>query len=298
MSDTNQPAGSPVIPVQYDASHVIRFRCHKGVSCFNACCQSIDISLTPYDILRLKNRLGLDSMQFLAQYTVPYQIDKDGLPGVKLRQREDSTACQFVTDEGCSVYEDRPAACRYYPVGLLALRKAGQSVDEDHYVLVQEEHCKGWEEDRELTIGEYRKEQGLEEYDEHSRGWRQLLLKKMSAGPAVGKPSKRSLQLFFLVCYNLDTFRELTLSEAFRASYDLSADEWARLEQDELELLKFGYRLLRQVLFGEQSIPVRQEAVEQRYAERREQIAKRLDEQKPQTVEEFHDPNYDSAPES
>ena len=31
------------------------FACHPGVSCFNQCCSDVNIFLTPYDVLRLKN---------------------------------------------------------------------------------------------------------------------------------------------------------------------------------------------------------------------------------------------------
>ena len=51
------------------------------------------------------------------------------------------------------------------------------------------------------------REQGLEGHDELARGWRQLVLKKKSSGPTVGKPSRRSLELFFTACYDLDRFR-------------------------------------------------------------------------------------------
>ena len=34
-----------------------------------------------------------------------------------------SGECTFLGDEGCTVYEDRPAACRYYALGNMAVRK-------------------------------------------------------------------------------------------------------------------------------------------------------------------------------
>ena len=46
------------------------FSCHPGVPCFNHCCHDVNIFLTPYDIVRLKNNLGLTSEQFLARYTI------------------------------------------------------------------------------------------------------------------------------------------------------------------------------------------------------------------------------------
>jgi Fe-S-cluster containining protein len=268
---------SPVQPELIEGDKQIRFRCHRGVACWNACCRNIDISLTPYDILRLKRRLKISSSEFLAKYTLPYEIEKDGIAGVKLKPVENGTACQFMREEGCSVYEDRPTACRYYPVALLSMRRQDEYTDRAAYALVREPHCLGHNEDRPITVNEYRREQGVEEYDELARGWRQLILKKKSSGPTVGKPSPRSLQLFFMVCYDLDRFREFVCSDAFHAVYDLPADLRHEIENDEVALMQFGFRLLRQVLFHEPSIPIRPDALEKRLARKQEREA-RLDE--------------------
>lgn len=264
---------SPVVPTQYDGSKVIQFRCHKGIACFNACCKNIDITLTPYDILRLKRRLDMPSSDFLVKYTVPYEMDKDSIAGVKFKPVENGTACQFMTEEGCSVYEDRPTACRYYPVALISMRKQNEYTDISSYALVEEAHCLGHKENRSLTIDEYRKEQGLEEYDNLGRPWRQLILKKKSSGPTVGTPSKRSLQLFFMACYDLDRFREFVASDAFNEVYELTADEKQLIQNDEIELMNFGSRFLRQVMFDEESIPMKADAMEKRLARKQEREA-------------------------
>src|SRR5690606_34472747 len=113
--DVHDPRpSSPVVPVKLTLDSTIRFRCHKDIACFNKCCESIDIMLTPYDVLRLKQRLGLSSHEFLARHTRMFDMDAHGMPGLKMKTKEGSTACQFLTPEGCGVYEDRPAACRYY----------------------------------------------------------------------------------------------------------------------------------------------------------------------------------------
>lgn len=264
---------SPVVPKLLDGNSRIQFRCHKGIACFNACCKSIDISLTPYDILRLKNRLGMTSGDFLVKYTLPYEMERDGMAGVKLRPAEGTTQCQFMTDGGCSVYEDRPTACRYYPVALVSMRKQNEYTDRDSYALVQEQHCLGHQEPRSLTVAEYREEQGLNDYDEMGRGWRQLILKKKSSGPTVGKPTKRSLQLFFMACYDLDRFRDFVASPAFSEVYDIPDDLRALIHQDEKELMQFGFRLLRQVLFNEMTIPIKADAMDKRLARKSEREA-------------------------
>lgn len=279
--------GSPVVPQTFDGSKEIRFQCRKGIACWNACCSNIDISLTPYDILRLKRRFEMGSGEFLQKYTVPYEMEQNSIAGVKLRPVVNGTACQFMTAEGCSVYEDRPTACRYYPVALLSMRRQDEYTDRDSYALVKEDHCLGHNEPRQITIDAYRKEQGVEEYDELARGWRQLILKKKSSGPSIGKPSKRSLELFFMACYDLDRFSTFVASEGFGELYDLSSEEMQKILSDDTELMLFGFRFLKQVLYGENTIPLKKDAAEKRqkhYQEKvqrleREAVEKRATEQ-------------------
>ncbi len=261
---------SPVTPETFDEDHVIRFRCHKDIECFNACCRNIDITLTPYDIIRLKQHLGITSGAFLKKYTVPFELAANSIAGVKVRPVEGGTACQFMTDEGCSVYEDRPTACRYYPVGLLSMRRADENFDRASYALVREDHCKGHLEDREITIGEYRKEQGLVEYDELGRAWRQLILKVKSAGPSIGKLSKTSLQFFFLACYDVDRFREFIKSSGFEQSFVIDDATRSELLEDDLALLRFGDRMIRQVMFAEETIEKTSDAYEKLVGRRTE----------------------------
>lgn len=261
---------SPIQPVKLDLNEKFKFRCHKEIACFNKCCQNIDIALTPYDILRLKKRLGLTSREFLHLYTVPFELDAHGVPGVKLKTRDETTACSFLTDEGCGVYEDRPSACRYYALGLMSLRKKDSPVDEDMYFVVKEDHCLGHYEDKVQTVGEYRKDQGVDLYDDMNREWRQVVLKKRSCGPTIGKPSDRSLQLFFLASYDLDGFRDFILNPGFRHIYDMTETELQQLAADDIALMQFGFRFLKQVLFGENTIPVQPDALEARIRRRRE----------------------------
>ncbi|MBI5659270.1 MAG: YkgJ family cysteine cluster protein [Nitrosomonadales bacterium] len=263
---------APVIPQTFDGGKEIQFRCREGIACWNACCSNIDISLTPCDILRLKRHFGMGSGELLKQYTVPYEMEQGGIAGVKLRPVANGTACRFMKPEGCGVYADRPTACRYYPVALLSMRKQGEATDRDSYALVKEEHCLGHSEPRRITVDDYRKEQGLAEYDELARGWRQLILKRKSSGPSIGKPSRRSLELFFMACYDLDRFAAFVASEGFSDLYDVPADEMQKILCDDTELMLFGFRFLKQVLYGENTIPLKQETAEKRRLRLREKM--------------------------
>jgi hypothetical protein len=145
---------------------------------------------------------------------------------------------------------------------LLSTRRQDENFDRASYALVKEDHCHGHFEDRKLTIDEYRKEQGLEEYDEKGRLWRQQILKVKSAGPYIGKMSITSRKFFFMASYDMDRFREFIKSEGFRATYDVDEDTMSRLLGDDLALMEFGDRIIRQIMYAEHTIPMRQDALE------------------------------------
>lgn len=272
MTDTrfDIPFKSPTVPEAMTTDETIQFRCYKGISCFNACCNQADVTLAPYDILRLKRRLDMSSTEFLKQYTVPFQMDQDGTPGVKLKTTDSGACLQLEGDAGCGVYTDRPTVCRYYPVALLALREKDAYTAKERYSLIKEDHCKGHEEERKITIADYREEQGCAECDEKNREWYQLILKKKSAGPTVGRPPQASLNLFFMASYDIDTFRRFVLSDNFKRTYTLPDGFDAEVEQDDEALLAFSYRFLRQVLFGERTVEEVADAWEQRVEQRKD----------------------------
>ncbi len=273
MSDDTEkfdlPFDSPVEPLRLEANDTLKFRCHKGVSCWNACCAQANVTLTPYDIIRLKQHLGTSTTDVLAKHSVPFELDQGGMPGIKLRTT-DSGACLFMTDEGCSVYENRPTACRYYPSGLMSMRAIDKNVDERSFLLIKEDHCKGHDEDQTQTVQEYREKQGVIEYDDYNREWYVIVLKKRSTGPAIGKPSEMSLQLFFMASYDMDRFRRFVISDSFRKTYQLGEAFYEAVGNDDIALMQFGFKLMRQVLYGELSIPEVEGAWEKRMEEREE----------------------------
>ena len=65
-------------------------------------------------------------------------------------------------------------------------------------------------------------------------------------------------------------FTSFVISAGFTGLYDLPADETEKILADDTALMLFGFRFLRQVLFGENSITLKKEAVEKR----REQVQK------------------------
>jgi Fe-S-cluster containining protein len=238
-----------IAPMRVGLKNRFKFKCHPGVSCFTKCCRGINIILTPYDVILLKNRLGLSSEEFLAIYTEPHIMEKTDLPVVTLKLLDDEQqSCPFVRDDGCIVYQDRPTTCRYYPLGVASLTHKEGADDEGFYFFVDEAHCRGFEEDKQWTVAEWRKDQGVDRHDDINAEWTDLVVRKRSF-PVNIKLTEQSKQMFFLASYNIDKFREFVFSSSFLERYDIDAATQEKIKADEIELLNFGMRWLKFILY-------------------------------------------------
>lgn len=247
MSTTDKMAC--IQPERLGPNSRFSFLCHKGVSCFTYCCRGIKLPLTPYDIIRLKNRLKLSSEDFLAMYTEPQLLEKTDLPMVTLRLMDDEQkSCPFVRDDGCLVYSDRPTTCRYYPLGVAALSHKENKDGEDFFFLVKEPHCRGFQEEKEWRVEEWREDQEVKIRDEINAGWTDLLVRKRSF-PATIKLAEPSKKMFFLASYNIDKFKEFVFSSSFLNRYDIPEETILKIKDDEIALLKFAVSWLKWVLF-------------------------------------------------
>lgn len=237
-------------PVELTRDSEFQFKCHPGLSCFTSCCRNIDIMLTPYDIIKMKNKMGIDSTEFLAVYTTPNMLEKTDLPVVTMRMLDDEKkSCPFVKDEqGCIIYEDRPTICRYYPVGFGALSHKMQTEEkDDFFFLIKEPMCKGHEEENKMTVGEWREDQGIDERDKINAGWMDLVVRKQTAAKTMAFTEK-SKKLFFMVCYDIDAFRRFVLGSGFKEMYYLD-DSITDKFDDDIELLQFGFSWLKAMFF-------------------------------------------------
>jgi Fe-S-cluster containining protein len=254
-----------VVPVKLTKDSRFKFRCHPKVRCFTACCSNVNIALPPYDLLRLRKRLGLAAHEFITKYGDIQILDKTLFPVVTLKMRDDEKkSCPFVTPEGCTVYEDRPNICRYYPVGMATLRKVDAEGGKDEfYFMTKEDHCKGFEEDKQWTIGEWRADQGADVYDEMNRGWMEILIKKKSHGQGKEFPEIKN-EMFFKMSFDTDYFRAFVFNSTFIELYDIPAERIEKVRTDDTELLKLAYEWLRQAIFAEETLPFKEGALEKR----------------------------------
>ncbi len=255
------------------------FRCHKGVPCFNDCCADVNIFLTPYDIVRLKNKLGITSGEFLARYTIS-PFDEKLLYPVVMLQMEDNEkkSCPFVTQDGCGVYEDRPWPCRMYPLGQASPKEGDQTLDQEFYFLLQESMCKGFNEDKKWTVAEWIADQGIDKYHELGELFKEIALhESLQHGKGM---SAEKIDMFYMVAYDVDKFREFLFKSSFFDRFEVDEDTKYKLMEDDVELLKFGFKWLRFSLFGESTVQIKSDIYEAKKRHIEEEL-KRKEEKKP-----------------
>ncbi len=254
------PSTKFVEPVERTLDSQFKFRCHKDISCFNKCCRHTDMLLTPYDILRMKNRLGISSGEFLKKYTYTHIDEKSSHPLAVLKMADDEEGkCAFVTSEGCSIYDDRPANCRYYPVGKGLMVKDSEKgpVPQEFFFFIREPNCTGYQEDSDWTIDTWRREQGVDLYDEMNKEWAEIQLRRDN--PGQPKLDEKKQSLMYMVSYDIDRFKQFVNESKVLDIFDLDKVELEKIKSDEIALMKFGFKYLKYVLMLEETLKVKEE---------------------------------------
>lgn len=109
-----KPPAKPLpdpLPVVGDASPCTKNNCR-------ACCFDTRMPLLERDLERLEAKTARDRSKFTIQ-------ESHGPP----RLKNEDGHCVFLGPKGCTVYEDRPAGCRLYP--LVMDPEMGQGVLDD-----------------------------------------------------------------------------------------------------------------------------------------------------------------------
>lgn len=222
-----------------------RFSCSPQVPCFNACCRDLNQVLTPYDILCLKQYLKMTSTDFLKTYTRASAGPGTGMPVVSLRFDDArNLACPFVTPDGCRVYPARPASCRTYPLARGVSRDRQTGALTEHWALIREPHCKGFEEGRPTTVDQWVDDQQIVDHNRMNDRMLELIGQKNRFRPGVLPPSEE--KLVFIALYDLDTFR----GQIDEAVADMPAASLPERDfSDDVELLCFAMDWVRQTLF-------------------------------------------------
>lgn len=236
-----------LIPILPDGT--FRFSCSPDVPCFNECCRDLNQFLTPYDILRLKNHLGLSSGEFLQQYTCQHIGPESGLPIVTLRPKSPLLlTCPFVTDKGCRVYENRPSSCRTYPLMRAVTKSRSTGRTTERYMVIKESHCQGFEEGKTRTLKQWMQDQGVLIYNEINDRLIHIISLKNLLIP--GPLEDKSRYLFSMALYNLDEFKSQIQSNGLLSEFDVNPNIVDAALESEVALLDLGMKWIERVLFN------------------------------------------------
>ena len=225
-----------------------RFSCSPDVPCFNECCRDLNQFLTPYDILRLKNHLGLSSGQFLRKYTSQHTGPESGLPIVTLKPNDShKLTCPFVTDRGCRVYENRPSSCRTYPLLRAVSQSRSTAETSAQFMVLRESHCRGFEAGKTRTLGQWIDEQGLAVYNENNDNLMQIISLKNRLIP--GPLDLKSSQLFNTALYDLDNFRLQIQNNGLLDNFHIDSSIMDAALKSDVLLLDLAMQWLKHALF-------------------------------------------------
>ncbi len=229
------------------AGETFLFACNETVPCFNRCCAELTLPLTPYDMLRLRQHFEIDSDTFIQTHAQMRTFPDTGFPLPLLKMLEGpGEPCPFVTPAGCSIYEDRPGACRTYPLG------RGTKIGEDgavveRFFVVQEDHCRGFDTGKNWTAHEWLKDQGLESYNASNDRYMRI----MAMVKATNQPISSKMATMVVLClYQLDRFRDFLAEMKVFAKLDITTDRCESIMADDDACLEFAYDWLELVLFG------------------------------------------------
>lgn len=161
--------------------------------------------------------------------------------------KDQDLRCPFVRPAGCSVYEDRPGSCRTYPLGRMAVRKPGRQGCREFYILIQEAHCLGFAQPRQWTVRQWKKDQQLDIYNEMNDLMLDILSLKRSRGKELGTEEN---ELFYMACYDLDGFRDLTFEKKLWASAAVSEGLVEAIRKDDVALMRFAIEWIKGAVFG------------------------------------------------
>ncbi|NLZ17450.1 MAG: YkgJ family cysteine cluster protein [Desulfobulbaceae bacterium] len=234
------------------------FRCHPKVPCYLVCCSNVRLLLYPYDVLRLKQCLHLHSGEFLSRYVEICEGSHPFFPGLKLRLKEqEGYPCPFLEKHGCGVYKDRPSACRTYPLERGVAKESKHAALTSQYFLTHHPWCKGHDEVYHYTLRQWEREQELHDWNLHNDYWAELDA-FFASNPWAGEGKAGPMQqLAFMVCYNLDAFRIYAGQNRLVEQFRLTKIERRAIQNNDADLLVFGFKWLEYVLGGRKQLVAR-----------------------------------------
>jgi Fe-S-cluster containining protein len=244
--------------IRLKAGDTFRFRCHTGVACFNRCCRNLRLFLYPYDVIRLKNALGITADRFLDEYVDVVLREESSFPEVLLRMADnEQQTCPFLSDDGCRVYADRPDTCRFFPVERGLLFEAHRSNPAPVYFFRPPDFCLGQYEDQQWNVAGWARDQQAATYDRMTARWAQVKQLFQSDPWGSEGPSGQKARVAFMAAYNVDRFRQFIFESTFLQRFRVNPNLVRKIRTNDVEMMTFGWDWIRFFVFGISSKKIR-----------------------------------------
>lgn len=234
------------------------FRCHGELACFNQCCRNLNLFLYPYDVIRLKRALDMDSDRFLETHVDVVIRAGNYFPDVLLRMADnESRTCPFLSEAGCTVYPDRPDTCRTFPVEHGLLFKDRPSESEIISFFRPPDFCLGRHECRSWTLAQWTKDQEAVTHNRMTALWAAVkALFQQDPWGSEGLGGAKG-KMAFMAAYNIDRFRDFIFQSTFLKRYRVKPALVKKLRHSDRELLLFGFEWIRHFIWGLPSKSIR-----------------------------------------
>jgi Fe-S-cluster containining protein len=217
------------------------FECRPDLPCFNLCCRNLNLYLYPYDVIRLRKRLGISSAEFIDRHAEIISRPGDPFFSVLLSMADNAEkTCPFLTGKGCGVYEDRPWACRSFPTehGMDYDAKTGKARPINMFR--PPDFCLGRHEKKQWTVSGWLSNQNALVYYEMTGLWADFL-RKLPKDPWQGQGrSGPRAKMAFMAAYNMDEFRAFVFGSSFLKRFDVPGTLMKKIKTDDTALLRFG----------------------------------------------------------
>lgn len=228
-----------------------KFQCYPGISCYNRCCRNLNLFLYPYDVVRLKNRLKMNSDEFLEQYVDIVLRPSSFFPEVLLTMSDNpEKTCPFLDTSGCTVYSDRPDTCRTFPVEQGVYFDADQDKTEWVHFFRPPDFCLGQHEEKVWTTQTWSKDQDAVLYNKMTARWSELKGLFQENPWGTQGPEGPKAKMAFMATYNIDQFRDFLFKSTFLKRYRVKSKVLKRIRTDDAELVKFGFEWVKFYVWG------------------------------------------------
>jgi Fe-S-cluster containining protein len=227
------------------------FQCRPEYACFNQCCRNLNLFLYPYDVLQLRNGLGISADVFLEKYVDVVMRKGNFFPDVLLKMSDDENqTCIFSEPSGCRMYTDRPYTCRTFPVEY-GLQYPGESRKPELIGFFRPpEFCLGQHADQDWTLQTWSADQGAQKHQQMSRKWSEV--KQLFQKDPWGRegPQGSRAKMAFMASYNMDAFRVFVFESSLLKRYKVKTELLKKIQIDDVDLMLFGFDWIKLFVWG------------------------------------------------